>query len=142
VERPRSESASLIELPKVPDRRGSLTFIEGGEHIPFKIARAYWIYDVPAGKVRGGHAYRELEEVVVALSGSFQVVVDEGDGPRRFFLNRSYFGFYLPRLAWRQLEDFSTNSVCLILASRPYEPADYVRDHQEFLRLASEKSAR
>jgi dTDP-4-dehydrorhamnose 3,5-epimerase-like enzyme len=123
----------LIDLPKIPDARGNLTFIEGGEHVPFAIRRVYWIYDVPGGERRGGHAYRTLEEFFVALSGSFDVVVDDGRGDvRHVVLNRSYFGLYVPPMTWRHLESFSTNAVCLILASQPYDEADYLRDHAEF----------
>jgi dTDP-4-dehydrorhamnose 3,5-epimerase-like enzyme len=126
----------IIELPKILDARGNLTFVEAHRHIPFGIARAYWLYDVPGGQVRGGHAYRQLEEFVISLSGSFDVVVDDGTGSRHFALNRSYLGLYVPRLVWRHIENFSTNAVCLILASRHFEAEDYVREHSEFLRLA------
>jgi WxcM-like, C-terminal len=134
---PRSAAGcQILDLPRIRDPRGTLTFVEGNRHIPFQIARAYWIYDVPGGEVRGGHAYLELEEFFVALSGSFDVVVEDSAGSARFTLNRSYEGLHVPRLVWRQLEGFSTNAVCLILASRPYEELDYVRDHEEFRRLA------
>ena len=117
------------------DSRGNLTFVEGGRHIPFRIARAFWLYEVPGGQMRGGHAYRQLEEVFIVLSGSVSVTVDDGTAKRRTFLNRSYVGLYVPAMIWRQLEDFSTNAVCLILASRRFEPEDYVYDYDEFLRL-------
>lgn len=133
---PDGTGCRIIELPRFLDRRGNLTFIEGQRHTPFAIARAYWLYDVPGGQIRGGHAYRELEEFVISLSGSFDVVVDEGAGPLHVVLNRSYLGLYIPRLAWRHIENFSTNAVCLILASRHYDPADYIRDYSEFLRAA------
>ena len=122
----------IIQLPKIEDRRGNLSFIEGGGHIPFPIARTYWIYDVPGGQKRGGHAYRELEEFVVAISGSFDVVVDDGMEQKVFSLNRSYYGLYVPNLLWRTLENFSTNALGMILASRPYEEGDYLRDYQSF----------
>jgi hypothetical protein len=121
-------SQRLIELPQRRDRRGNLTFIEGGDQVPFEIRRAYWIYEVPGGASRGGHAYRELEEMFIALSGSFDVVLDEVEKQRTVSLNRSYLGLYVPALVWRQLDNFSTNAVCLILASRPYEPEDYLYD--------------
>ena len=124
----------IIELPKLPDARGNLTFVEGHRHIPFSIARTYWLYDVAGGQVRGGHAYRCLEEFLVALSGSFDVVLDNGAVRQRVVLNRSYFGLYIPQLIWRHIENFSTNAVCLILASRPYEPEDYIYDYDEFTR--------
>ncbi len=122
----------VIELPRFLDPRGNLTYVEGDVHIPFPIRRAYWIYDVPGGERRGGHGYRELEEFIVALSGSFDVVVDDATAPRTFNLNRSYLGLYVPRRWWRSLENFSTNAVCLILASRGYDEADYIRNRAEF----------
>lgn len=124
----------LLEFPKIHDARGNLTFVEGERHIPFGIRRAYWIYDVPGGESRGGHAYKTLEEVFIALSGSFDVVVHDGRYENRFHLNRSYKGLYVPNLLWRHLENFSTNSVCLILASRPYAEDDYIRDRQALAR--------
>jgi dTDP-4-dehydrorhamnose 3,5-epimerase-like enzyme len=127
--------ARIINLPKISDPRGNLTFIEGnGRHIPFDIKRAYWIYDVPGGEKRGGHAYRRNEEFIVALSGSFDVVLDDGAQRTTYSLNRSYFGLYVPKMIWRQLENFSTNGVTLILASQPYDPADYIRDYDEFVK--------
>jgi dTDP-4-dehydrorhamnose 3,5-epimerase-like enzyme len=127
--------ARIINLPKISDPRGNLTFIEGnGRHIPFDIKRAYWIYDVPGGEKRGGHAYRRNEEFIVALSGSFDVVLDDGSQRSTYSLNRSYFGLYVPKMIWRQLENFSTNGVTLILASQPYDPADYIRDYDEFVK--------
>jgi dTDP-4-dehydrorhamnose 3,5-epimerase-like enzyme len=135
---PGDTKSRIVELPRILDRRGNLTFIESRRHIPFAIARAYWLYDVPGGQMRGGHAYRELEEFVVSLSGSFDVVIDEGAGPQHVVLNRSYLGLYIPRLVWRHIENFSTNAVCLILASRHYDPADYIRDYPDFLRAARE----
>lgn len=122
----------LIELPKIIDERGNLSFIEEHLHIPFKIARTYWIYDVPGGEIRGSHAFREQEEFIVALSGSFDLVLDDGKSVRRYSLNRSYMGVYVPRMTWRTIENFSTNSLCLVLSSRPYDPADYVWDYEEF----------
>jgi hypothetical protein len=130
----------VIELPRILDRRGNLTFVEGRRHIPFSIARAYWIYDVPGGQVRGGHAYRELNEFFVALSGSFDVVVDSGDAMERFSLNRSYIGLYVPQMRWRHVENFSTNAVCLIFASRHYEADDYLYDYDDFMALAGKRS--
>jgi dTDP-4-dehydrorhamnose 3,5-epimerase-like enzyme len=124
----------IIDLPKISDPRGNLTFIEGeGRHIPFAINRAYWIYDVPGGEKRGGHAYRELHEFIIALSGSFDVVLDDGKERKVYSLNRSYFGLYVPNMVWRQLENFSTNGVTLILASTAYNPDDYIRDYDNFL---------
>jgi dTDP-4-dehydrorhamnose 3,5-epimerase-like enzyme len=134
-------SCRVIELPRIPDPRGNLTFIEGRNHIPFEIQRAYWIYEVPGGEVRGGHAYVELEEFFVALSGSFDVVISDGDEDSRVTLNRSYRGLYVPRMIWRGLENFSTNAVCLILASRHYDESDYVRDSERYRELVGERAA-
>jgi hypothetical protein len=126
----------LIDLPKIPDPRGNLSFIEGDNHIPFTVRRTYWIYDVPGGERRGGHAYRTLHEFFVALSGSFDVVLDNGRGARQtVVLNRSYVGLHVPPMTWRHLENFSTNAVCLILASEHYDEGDYLRDRDEFLAL-------
>jgi dTDP-4-dehydrorhamnose 3,5-epimerase-like enzyme len=124
----------LIDLPKIPDYRGNLTFVEGDRHVPFPLRRAYWIHDVPGGAQRGGHAYRQLQEFLIALSGSFSVVVDDGRKQRSVLLNRSYFGLYVPNMIWRSLEDFSTNAVCLVLASLPYSEEDYFRVNDDFLR--------
>jgi hypothetical protein len=122
-----------IPLPKIHDDRGNLSFIEAGRPVPFVIQRTYWIYDVPGGEVRGGHAYRELQEFIVALSGSFDVVLDDGKERKVVSLNRSYFGLYVPNMIWRDLENFATNSVCLIMASLPYSKEDYIRDYESYL---------
>ena len=122
------ESAQIIELPKILDKRGNLSIIEEFKNIPFKIERTYWIYDVPGGESRGGHAYRENEEFIVALSGSFDVVLDDGNNKKIFSLNRSYYGLYVPKGLWREMNNFSTNSLALILSSTVYEEKDYIRD--------------
>ena len=124
-----------LEFPKVNDPRGNLTFVEGEREIPFRIRRAYWIYGVPGGEERGGHAYHGLHEVIVALSGSFQVHVDDGVRRATHLLSRGYVGLYVPNMIWRQLESFSTNAICLILASELYDEADYIRDYAAFRRL-------
>jgi hypothetical protein len=129
------DQCRLLEFPKFHDPRGNLTFLEGCDQVPFEIRRAYWIYGVPGGGKRGGHAYRELHEVLIALSGSFEVQLDDGRRHRTYLLNRGYTGLYVPNLIWRELESFSTNAVCLILASEPYSEADYIRDPAE-LQLA------
>jgi len=129
------EEARIIQLPKNGDRRGNLSVIEQMDRIPFKIERAFWIYDVPGGEFRGGHAYREAEEFIVALSGSFDVVVDDGTRKQVFSLNRSYYGLYIPKRMWRGMENFSTNSLALVLSSTPYDEADYIRDYEEFKRI-------
>ena len=122
----------LIQLPKFLDARGNLSFIEQENHIPFKIQRTYWIYDVPGGEKRGGHAYKENEELIVALSGSFDVIVDDGNEKKTFSLNRSYYGLYVPKGTWREIQNFSTNSLALILSSTRYDESDYIRDYDEF----------
>lgn len=126
-------NAHIIQLPKILDSRGNLTFIEEENHIPFKIERTFWIYDVPGGENRGGHAYRETEEFIIALSGSFTVLLDNGHVRQEFHLSRSYYGLYVPRMVWRKMTDFSTNSLALVLASTPYSAEDYIRDYNEFL---------
>lgn len=127
------QNSRIIDLPKILDRRGNLSIIEQYKNIPFKIARTYWIYDVPGGEKRGGHAYRENEEFIVALSGSFDVVLDDGKSKEIFSLNRSYYGLYVPRGLWREMNNFSTNSLALVLASTPYNAEDYIYDYQTFL---------
>lgn len=122
----------LINLPKFLDLRGNLSFIEEDTHLPFKIRRVYWIYDVPGGEHRGGHAFRETEELIIALSGSFDVVLNDGEKELKFSLNRSYIGIYVPKMIWRMLENFSTNSLALIIASTDYSEEDYIRDFNEF----------
>jgi hypothetical protein len=126
-----------IDLPKFLDLRGNLSFIEEDTHLSFKVKRIYWIYDVPGGEYRGGHAFRETEELIVALSGSFDIVLHDGDKEYRFHLNRSYYGVYVPKMMWRMLENFSTNSLALIIASTVYNDADYIRDFEEFKILRS-----
>ena len=128
------EYPQIIELPKFLDKRGNLSFIEEFKHIPFKIERTYWIYDVPGGEERGGHAYKNNQEFIVALSGSFYVTLDNGIEKVKFSLNRSYYGLYVPEGWWRVMENFSTNSLAVILASVPYSPNDYIRDYNEFLK--------
>jgi hypothetical protein len=126
----------LVDLPVVHDTRGNLTFVEGGDQIGFEIARVYWLYDVPGGASRAGHAHRELQQLLIAASGSFDVLLDDGREQRRVRLDRSNQGLVLPRLVWREIEGFSSGAVCLVLASLPYDEADYYRDYDEFLRAA------
>ena len=128
----------IIELPKFADPRGNLSFAEQNNHIPFEIKRTYWIYDVPGGEERGGHAFKENQEVVIALSGSFDVVVDDGTTKKTFNLNRSYYGLYIPAGLWRTMENFSTNSLALEFGSTHYDVNDYVRDYDEFLKLKND----
>lgn len=127
-------SVSLIQLPKIIDERGNLSFIEEDNHIPFKIERTYWIYDVPGGEVRGGHAFKKQKELVVALSGSFDVVIDNGHVKQTFSLNRSYYGLYVPAGIWRQMQNFSTNSLAFVISSTEYNETDYIRNYDEFLK--------
>lgn len=131
----------IIELPKIYDPRGNLTFIEGGEHIPFDIQRVYYLYDVPGGSERGGHAHRNLEQLIIAMSGSFDVVLDDGFEKKRFHLNRSYYGLYVNTMVWRELDNFSSGSVSMVLASNKYTEDDYIRDYPEFLRNVKNSSA-
>ncbi|NDP22023.1 MAG: WxcM-like domain-containing protein [Paludibacter sp.] len=134
-----TNSAHIIQLPKILDERGNLSFIEGNNHIPFSIVRSYWVYDVPGGESRGGHAYQRNEEFIVALSGSFDVVLDDGVDRKVYSLNRSYYGLYVPRMMWRQMENFSTNSLALIVASTPFDKGDYIYDFEQFKLLRNEK---
>lgn len=130
----------IIQLPKISDVRGNLSFAENHTHIPFEIRRTYWIYDVPGGEERGGHAYRENQELIVALSGSFDVILDDGSQQKTFHLNRSYYGLYVTKGIWRQMSNFSTNSLGLILSSTTYDINDYIRDYEEFKTInANEK---
>lgn len=127
----------IIDLPKISDTRGNLTFIEENKHIPFEIKRVYYIYDVPGGESRGGHAHKRLQQFIVAASGSFDVIVDDGIKRKRFNLNRAYYGLYIPPMIWRELNNFSSGAVCLVLASELYEEDDYIRDYETFKRITS-----
>ena len=129
------EDVKIVELPKFADPRGNLSFVEQLNHIPFEIKRTYWIYDVPGGESRGGHAFKQNEEFIVALSGAFDVTVDDGDNKKRFTLNRSYYGLYVPAGLWREMENFSTNSLALEFGSIHYDEYDYIRDYDEYLKM-------
>ena len=126
------KTSKIISLPKILDPRGNLSFFENSNQIPFDIKRTYWIYDVPGGEIRGSHAFKESQEFIIALSGSFDVVLNDGEKEMRFSLNRSYYGLYIPNLLWRRIENFSTNSLALIVSSVPYDDTDYIRDFEEF----------
>jgi hypothetical protein len=126
------DDVRMVELPRIADPRGNLTFIEGKRHIPFEIARVFYLYDVPGGESRAGHANRDLEQLIIAASGSFDVIVDDGRSHQRHPLNRSYFGLYIPGMIWRELVNFSSGSVCVVLASAPYDEADYYRSYDEY----------
>lgn len=132
-----SDRIDLINLPKLLDRRGNLSFIEEFTHLPFAVRRVYWIYDVPGGEHRGGHAFRETAELIVALSGSFDVVLNDGFREYRYSLSRSYYGIYVPKMIWRKLENFSTNSLALIISSTDYRSDDYIQDFEEFIQMIS-----
>lgn len=125
----------IIHLPKIIDKRGNLSFFENPRQLPFEIARTYWIYDVPGGETRGSHAFKEQQEFIVALSGSFDVVLNDGETEEKFSLNRSYYGLYVPKMYWRRLENFSTNSLALIVSDKKYDANDYIRDFEEFKKL-------
>ena len=127
----------LVELPRFLDARGNLSFAEQNNHIPFEIKRTYWIYDVPGGEARGGHAYRENDEFIIALSGAFDVVIDDGYQKKTFSLNRSYYGLYIPAGLWREMNNFSTNSFALEFGSEHYSKDDYIRDYEQYLKLKS-----
>jgi hypothetical protein len=126
----------IIELPKIEDVRGNLSFIESGQHIPFEIRRVYYLYDVPGGSDRGSHAHKSLHQFIVAMSGSFDVMLDDGKEKQRFHLNRSYYGLYICPMMWRYLDNFSSGAVCMVLASEYYDAADYYRNYVEFLEAA------
>ena|SRR5689334_8832832 len=127
------QACQIIELPKIHDPRGNLTFIESGRHLPFEFKRAFYLYDVPGGESRAGHALKSCHQFIIATSGSFDVIVDNGLEKNRYTLNRSYYGLYVPPLFWREIENFSSNSVCLVFASEFYDPADYYYRYEEFL---------
>ena len=129
------KAAQIINLPKFLDSRGNLSFVEQLNHIPFEIKRTYWIYDVPGGENRGSHAFIKNEEFIVALSGAFDVIVDDGERKKTFALNRSYYGLYVPAGLWREMENFSTNSLALEFGSIHYDEKDYIRDYQEYLKM-------
>jgi len=129
----KNTNPRLINLPRILDTRGNLTFIEGDNHIPFQIKRVFYLYDVPGGETRAGHALKICQQFVIAASGSFDVIVDDGAEKKRYSLNRSFYGLYIPSLVWRELENFSSGSVCLVLASEIYNPNDYYRTYEEFI---------
>ena len=123
----------IIDLPKITDPRGNLTFVEGGHHVPFDLKRVYYLYDVPGGSERGGHAHKELQQLIIAMSGSFDVLLDDGINKERYHLNRSYSGLYVPSMIWREIDNFSSGSVCMVLASEYYDESDYYRNYEDYL---------
>ncbi len=132
------ERVKIIQLPKILDPRGNLSFFENSKQIPFDIKRTYWIYDVPGGEVRGSHAFKDSHEFIIALSGSFDVILNDGENEMKYSLNRSYYGIYVPNLLWRSIENFSTNSLALIVSSIAYDATDYIRDFDEFKIIRNE----
>ena len=130
------QHCKIIDLPIIEDRRGNLTFIEGGQHIPFDIKRVYYLYDVPGGSHRGGHAHKDLHQLLIAMSGSFDILLDDGRTKFKYHLNRSYYGLYIPPMIWREIDNFSSGSVCMVLASEHFSEDDYYRDYEQF-RIAS-----
>lgn len=126
------KKSTLIDLPKIADPRGNLTYLENDKHIPFKIQRVFYLYDVPGGECRAGHALKKCQQFVIAASGSFDVVLDDGLTKERYHMNRSYYGLYIPPLTWREIENFSSGSVCLVMASERYDEHDYYRDYESF----------
>ena len=131
------DDCRIIEFPKITDVRGNLTFIEGGNHIPFDIKRVYYLYDVPGGSDRGAHAHRTLHQLVISMAGSFDLLLDDGTKKKKFQLNRSYYGVYVCPMMWRYLDNFSSGAVCMVLASAPYSENDYIRDYDTFLKEAA-----
>ena len=127
----------IIELPVIADTRGNLTFVEGNEHIPFDIKRVYYLYDVPGGAARGGHAHKNLQQIIIALSGSFDVLLDDGVDTKTYTLNRAFQGLYLSNMVWRELDNFTSGAVCMVLASEHYDENDYYRDYEEFIEAVS-----
>lgn len=132
-----SSFPSIIDLPKIRDKRGNLSFFQFPGHLPFEIARTYWIYDVPGGEIRGSHAFREQQEFIIALSGSFDVLLHDGKKERKYSLNRSYYGLFVPKMYWRTLENFSTNSLALIVTDKGFKESDYIRDFEVFKKLVN-----
>jgi hypothetical protein len=138
----RLKDCSIVELPRIVDPRGNLTYVEGGRHVPFEIRRVFCLYDIPGGATRAGHALRSCHQFIIAMSGSFDVILDDGTEKKRYHLNRSYYGLYVPPLIWREIDNFSFGSVCAVLASEPYDEGDYYREYDSFPLEAIRKSGR
>ncbi len=136
------EQCRIVEIAKISDPRGNLSFVEGGQHIPFDIKRMYYLYDVPGGETRGGHAHKKLQQLIIAMSGSFDVVLDDGHSKQTFSLNRSYYGLYITNMVWRELVNFSSGSVCVVLASEHYDEQDYYREYDEFIDIVKIRESR
>lgn len=134
------EKVEIVQLPKILDERGNLSFLESGSHVPFEIKRTFWIYDVPGGEIRGGHAFKEQKEFIIVLSGSLDVIVFDGEKEQKFSLNRSYYGLYVPSGIWRHMENFATNTLALVISSTSYDENDYVRDKNQYLKIKENES--
>ena len=134
------EKVEILQLPKILDERGNLSFLESNAHVPFEIKRTFWIYDVPGGVIRGGHAFKEQKEFIIVLSGSLDVIVFDGENEQKFSLNRSYYGLYLPSGIWRHMENFATNTLALVISSTSYDKNDYIRDKNEYLKMKENES--
>lgn len=134
------DDCRIIDLPRINDPRGNLTFIEGGDHIPFDIRRVYYLYDVPGGAERGGHAHKELHQLIISISGSFDIHIDDGYSKKTIHMNRSYYGLYVCPMIWREIDNFTSGSVCMVLASEYYDELDYYRDYSEFVNNAKNKN--
>ncbi len=133
------QHCKIVDLPIIEDRRGNLTFIEGNQHIPFDIKRVYYLYDVPGGSHRGGHAHKDLHQLLIAMSGSFDILLDDGRTKFKYHLNRSYYGLYIPPMIWREIDNFSSGSVCMVLASEHFSEDDYFRDYEQFAQVVNSK---
>lgn len=134
------EHCGIVELPQIADARGNLTFVEANDQVPFDIERVYYLYDIPGGAERGGHAHKELQQLIIAMSGSFDVILNDGYSEERIHLNRSYYGLYVGRMVWREMDNFSSGAVCMVLASTRYDESDYYREYEEFLRAVREEA--
>ncbi|MCH2033305.1 MAG: FdtA/QdtA family cupin domain-containing protein [Tenacibaculum sp.] len=134
------EKVEILQLPKILDERGNLSFLESNAHVPFEIKRTFWIYDVPGGEIRGGHAFKEQKEFIIVLSGSLDVIVFDGEKEQKFSLNRSYYGLYVPSGIWRHMENFATNTLALVISSTSYDENDYIRDKDEYLKMKENES--
>ncbi len=134
------QKVEILQLPKILDERGNLSFLESNAHVPFEIKRTFWIYDVPGGEIRGGHAFKQQKEFIIVLSGSLDVIVFDGDNEQKFSLNRSYYGLYVPSGIWRHMENFATNTLALVISSTSYDENDYIRDKNEYLKIIKNES--
>jgi hypothetical protein len=135
------DDCRIIELPKITNRQGNITFVEGNSHIPFDLARVYYLFDVPGGAARGGHAHKALQQLIISVMGAFDVILDDGKNKKTVRLDRAYYGLYIPTMIWRELDNFSSGAICLVLASLPYDETDYYRDYDEYLRALKNETS-